>query len=207
MADSEEKRNQAAREYARMSDSELEILADEAWSLSDIGKDALRAELVRRGLKFELAAAARAEVSSDILVILRCYRDLPEALLAKSFLESADIESFLFDETTIRMNWLWSNLLGGMKHCVISKDADDAAQVLSQEIPEKFDVDGFAEFEQPRCPQCQSLNITFAELDKRLTWIVTYLLSIPVPIRGEGWECQSCGHDWEQPDDETSENT
>jgi hypothetical protein len=196
MADSEEKRNQAAQQYARMTDSELEILAGEAWSLTDVGKDVLRAELARRGLQFELALASRAEVRPAIPVVLRRYRDLPEALLAKSFLESAGLESFLFDETTIRMDWLWSNLLGGVKHCVIPEDADDAVQLMSQEIPGKFDVEGVGEFLQPRCPQCQSSNISFEDLNKPITWILIYFLSLPIPIRRRRSKCHSCGHRW-----------
>src|SRR6266852_5228583 len=57
-------------------------------------------------------------------VILRKLRDLPEALLVKSILDSADIECFILDENTIRMDWLWSNLLGGFKICVRKADAD-----------------------------------------------------------------------------------
>jgi hypothetical protein len=44
-------------------------------------------------------------------VILRRLRDLPDALLAKSILDSADIECFLGDEITIRMNWFKRELV------------------------------------------------------------------------------------------------
>jgi hypothetical protein len=98
MADSEEKRKQVAQLYARMSDVELKRLADSAWSLTETGKALLRAELDRRGLKFELATAA-AELPQDpsTSVVLRKFRDLPEALLAKGALESAGLEGFLID--------------------------------------------------------------------------------------------------------------
>ena len=58
------------------------------------------------------------------LVILRRFRDIPDALLAWTILDSAGVESFLFDETTIRMNWLWSNFLGRIKIVVRQEDAD-----------------------------------------------------------------------------------
>ncbi len=188
MTDSEEKGNQVAQLYSSMSDAELKKLADEAWSLTDIGKDALRAELVRRGLEFELAKSAPAapQIQSRSLVTLRQYRDLPEALLAKGFLESAGIESFLLDETTIRMDWLWSNLLGGVKLGVRSEDAGVAAELLDREIPEKFTVEGVGDFDQPHCPQCQSLNISHEDSDKI-------------------WKCQVCGHVW-QPTDEQKQS-
>ena len=47
------------------------------------------------------------------LVGIRLFLDLPEALLAKSRLESAGIECFLMDNNMVRINW--SNLVGGAK--------------------------------------------------------------------------------------------
>ena len=52
-------------------------------------------------------------------VILRRYRDLPEAVTAKSILDSERIDCFLSDENLVRMDWFWSGLLGGVKgHCL-----------------------------------------------------------------------------------------
>jgi hypothetical protein len=64
------------------------------------------------------------------LLTIRQYRDLPEALLAKSVLESAGIECFLGDDNLIRMDWLWSNLLGGIKLRVRREDALVASRLL-----------------------------------------------------------------------------
>src|SRR5580704_4612249 len=176
MTESEERREQIAQLYASMSESELKSRADEAWTLTEIGKEMLRAELARRGLNFALAVAATPGVPPRNPVTLRKFTNLPESLLAKGFLESAGIESFLVDETTIRMDWLWSNLLGGIKLCVNPEDADVAAQILNQEIPERFSFEGDGDFEQPRCPQCQSLNIVYDELNKPATYASTFLL-------------------------------
>ncbi|SRR6266436_3727185 len=74
--------------------------------------------------------------------VLRRFRDLPPALLSRSILDSAAVECFLADENTIRMDWFWSNLLGGVKLCVRKADADSAASLLAQGVPEKFDVEG-----------------------------------------------------------------
>jgi hypothetical protein len=203
MASFEETRNQVAQLYSGMSDAELKKLADEAWSLTDIGKDALRVELVRRGLEFVLATVAptATQVPSSSMVTLRQYRDLPEALLAKGVLESAGIESFLLDETTIRMDWLWSNLLGGVKLGVKPEDVDAAAQILNQEIPERFSVEGAPDFEQPRCPQCQSLDIFFEGLDKRVAYAGMLFVGFPIPFNRRRWKCQSCGYIWQPPDE------
>jgi DNA-directed RNA polymerase subunit M/transcription elongation factor TFIIS len=209
MADSEEKRNEVAHLYASMGDIELKDLADEAWSLTETGRELLRAELARRGLGFELdtTAPAALEVRPRNLVALRQFRDLPEALLAKSFLESAGVESFLIDETTIRMDWLWSNLLGGVKLCVNREDADAAAHILNQEIPEKFSVEGAEDFEQPRCPQCQSLDISFEESDKRVAYAGMLFVGFPIPLQRRRWKCQSCGYIWRSTDEESKQST
>jgi hypothetical protein len=205
MADSDEKRKQVAKLYAGIGDAELKKLADEAWSLTDSGKESLRAELARRGLEFALATteAVAPEDPLSNVVTLRKFRDLPEALLAKGFLESAGVESFLIDETTIRMDWLWSNLLGGVKLCVNRKDADAAAQILSQEIPEKFSVEGAEDFQQPHCPQCQSLHISYEDLNKPATYASTFLIGLPIQIKCRRWNCQSCGYIWDQTDEES----
>jgi hypothetical protein len=192
-----------------MSDAELKKLADEAWSLTETGKVSLRAELTRRGLEFALVttAAVAPEAPSSNVVTLRKFRDLPEALLAKGFLESAGVESFLIDETTIRMDWLWSNLLGGVKLCVNREDTEAAAQILSQEIPEKFNVEGAEVFEQPRCPQCQSLDISYDDLNKPATYASTFLLNLPIQISCRRWNCQTCGYIWDQTDEESKQGT
>jgi hypothetical protein len=64
------------------------------------------------------------------LLTIRQFRDLPEALLAKSVLDSAGIECFLGDDNLIRMDWLWSNLLGGIKLRVRQEDALVASRLL-----------------------------------------------------------------------------
>jgi hypothetical protein len=63
-------------------------------------------------------------------VVLRRYRDMPAAFVERSALESAGIQCFLQDDNVVRMDWLWSNALGGIKLLVREKDAPDAAKVL-----------------------------------------------------------------------------
>lgn len=183
-----------------MGEEELRILADEAWSLTDAGREALRAELTRRRLDFEMVATPPQPPQIG-LVTLRRFRDTPDALLAQSVLESAGIESFLADETTVRMDWLWSNALGGIKLCVKPEDADEALQLLAQRIPEKFSVEGVGEFEQPPCPQCQSLDVSFEGLDKRVAYASMLFAGFPIPMRRRRWRCHSCGYEWQLTDE------
>ena len=205
MDGSEEKRKQVARLYAGMSDEELEELAGERLSLTEIGLELLGAEISRRGLDLPPVKVVDHEAPGKIPVTIRQFRDLPGALLAKGFLESAGVDSFLVDETTIRMDWLWSNALGGIKLYVKSEDAEAATQILNQEIPEEFSAEGAGGFEQPRCPQCGSLKISFEDLDKRVAYAGLLFMGFPIPLHRGRWKCESCGHVWQPNNDESKE--
>ena len=131
-------RNRLAQLYAALSDGELQQLASETESLTDEARAALALEMSRRNIPAETAGEAedsppggRAKLR-DLLTI-RQFRDLPEALLAKSVLDSAGIECFLGDDNLIRMDWLWSNLLGGIKLRVRQEDALEASRLLEGE--------------------------------------------------------------------------
>jgi rubredoxin len=205
MDGSEEKRKQVARLYAGMSDEELEELAGERLSLTEIGLELLGAEMSRRGLDLPPVKVVDHEAPGKVPVMIRQFRDLPGALLAKGFLESAGVDSFLVDETTIRMDWLWSNALGGIKLCVKSEDVEAATQILNQEIPEGFSAEGTGDFEQPRCPQCGSLKISFEDLDKRVAYAGLLFVGFPIPLHRGRWKCDSCGHVWQPNNDESKE--
>jgi hypothetical protein len=197
---SDKKRQEAARVYAGMTEGELRKLAGEAWSLTQLGKEALTSELGRRGLEIELAESAAEDAATNNLITIRQFRDLPDALLAKGALESAGVQCFLADDITIRMDWLWSNALGGIKLCVKSEDTDAAAQVLDQGIPEGFDVKGIGEYTQPACPNCQSLDISFEDLNKQVAYTGVFL-GVPIPLDRRRWKCNACGHVWQESDD------
>lgn len=67
------------------------------------------------------------------------FRDLGEALVIKGLLESSGINCLLGDENTVRMDWFWSNAIGGVKLWVPAED-EDAARSLLQCAPEKIDA-------------------------------------------------------------------
>ena len=131
------------------------------------------------------------------VTMIHRYRDLPEALLAKTSLESAGIECFLADDNIVRMYWFWSNLLGGVKLFVRNEDADAAVKILEGPGPDAFEVGGIP-YERPRCPQCNSLEIHFQEFTP-FAYVSTYL-AVPIPLHREGWRCHSCGHEWQVED-------
>jgi hypothetical protein len=140
------------------------------------------------------------EIEFQKLVTIRVFRDLPQALLAKGCLESAGIDCMFADDNLVRLDWFYSNAVGGIKLLVEGRDAAEAEQVLSQPIPEHLDVAGVGDYEQPKCPKCGSLDVNFRELDP-----ATYLslggsywgLFVPIPIHRRAWSCHSCDAEWE----------
>jgi hypothetical protein len=108
-------------------------------------------------------AITESEYENQRFIVLRRYRDTPDAFLFGSILDSAGVEFYLADENTIRMDWFWSNLLGRIKLCVRKADADEALSLLDQGVPEKFDVEGVGEYQQPRCPIASLLTSAFGD--------------------------------------------
>jgi hypothetical protein len=186
--------------YADMSDGELEKLASEENSLTDEAQDALDDELDRRNLTGSIEdsrshAGDATQPSFQELVTIREFRDLPAALLAQGLLQSADIECSLDDANIVRMDWFYSNAVGGVKLRVKPQDAQAAIEILNQPIPAGFNVDEVGIYEQPKCPECGSLDIIFEELNKPVAFTSAYL-KVPLPIHRKGWKCHSCGHQW-----------
>jgi hypothetical protein len=143
-----EERQRLSQLYAAMSDGELRELAREAASLTDDARTALASEMERREITAEERGDAEdpsegilPEAEFRDLLTIRQYRDLPEALLAKSVLESAGIECFLGDDNLIRMDWLWSNLLGGIKLRVRQEDALVASRLLEGDSLQRDDAE------------------------------------------------------------------
>ena len=129
-------------------------------------------------------------------VTVRRFRDLPEALLAKGSLESAGIRCILVDDNMVRLDWFISNLIGGVKLQVSSEDAAAASEILDQPIPEEFLAEGSGVYRQPRCPHCQSLDVSFEELDKSWAYVSAYI-GFPLPVHRRNWRCHTCDRKWE----------
>jgi len=196
---SDEERGRLVESYGRLSDGELEKIAAEADELTNVAREVLRAELQHRGLQAELVEhRGSAEPEIRDLVTLRQFRDLPEALLAKGSLESAGIECSLADDNMVRLDWFYSNAVGGIKLLVDRQDFADAEQLLTQPIPEHFEVSE-GQFEQPKCPNCGSLDVTFQELNKPVAFVTAYF-GVPVPLKRRAWRCHSCDLEWEEGD-------
>ncbi|HEY7405199.1 MAG TPA: hypothetical protein VIB39_16865 [Candidatus Angelobacter sp.] len=141
---------------------------------------------------------------ADELVTVSTYRDLPEALIAQGKLQALGIPSFLADENVVRMDWFWSNLMGGVKLQVAPEDRDAAVEALDEEIPSSFTAEEVGEeYQQPACPKCGSLDIGFETLDKGIALTALYTVALPVPVPKNAWKCEQCGARWIVTEDES----
>jgi Putative prokaryotic signal transducing protein len=131
--DPDQERQRLRKLYAGMEKEELEQIAGDAAALTDVAREALGSEMAQRGMhlpkrkSFTVAANSR-EHSKPVMI--RRFLYLSEAEVAKSILNSAGIESFLADENIVRLDWFYSNLVGGIKLLVRAEDADEAGKLL-----------------------------------------------------------------------------
>ena len=197
--------------------------------LTEVAQQALHAEFAKRQLIFpELqATVAPASVNKPVepiaaqeeseqpedgecvdfrdLVEVRRFRDLLDAEMAKGALDSAGIESFLGDDNMVRMDWFYSNAIGGVKLMVHPQDANAAQHVLDQPIPESIEFAEGEHYEQPRCPKCGSLNVSYKNIDEA-TAFGSAAIGVPLPYTSDRWECNDCEAKWEDDEEEDPED-
>jgi hypothetical protein len=185
--------------YRSASDNELLELAVTYDSLTETAQHALRAEFARRGLEPPEIPDEPAAPTPEFqrLVTVEQYRDLAEAQVAKGVLDSAGILCCLRDENTARLDWVWSNLMGGVRLQVNEQDREAAQAVLAQPIPEQIQVDGEIPYDQPRCPRCGSLDIHYQGIHKG-AGLASIILFVPIPIPKRAWICEDCGAQWRE---------
>lgn len=185
-----------AAQYAQMSETELVELARSYDGLLEIAQAALREEFARRGLEPPLVEEPE-EPGFRRLVTVRRYRDLTEAFVGRSLLESAGIPAWIADEHLVRMNWFLSNSVGGMRLQVDENDKADALEILEMEVPPTIEYGPEESYIQPTCPKCGSVEITLGDGTERgRSLVALYALSIPVPPLEVAWHCEACGAQW-----------
>jgi hypothetical protein len=213
--DSEQERERLAARYAAMSDLELAKVGEEPAKLTDWAFLALRAEMAKRGLQWaganlplpsQMQPSSSPDESENAPIVIRQYRDMPAAVTDRMVLEAGGIECFLYDENMVRLDWLWSNLLGGLKLVVRRKDAQDAETLLQSKAEGKFEVEGVGEYQQELCPKCGSDDISCDELMKRIAG-ASLLVGVPIALVQRGWNCHACGHTWEVAEEAKSDSS
>jgi hypothetical protein len=197
----EKERQRLTERYFAMEDGELNKIAADWDSLSDAAREVLQAEMSRRELQMpvqltQMAQVAKRQSELPMPEILRRYRDLTDALVAKSILDSAGIESFLADDNLVRMDWLYSNLIGGVKLLVRPQDTGAANELLDETVPPQFDVEGVGEYQQPKCPKCGSMDVS-DHVQDRYVKAAGFIAGLPLRATKPGWTCKACGNHWD----------
>jgi hypothetical protein len=116
--------------------------------------------------------------------------------VAKGLLDTAGINSFLVDEHLVRIDWFWSNLIGGVKLCVHEQDEESALDILDNSFSPRLEVEGAGIYEQPSCPKCDSQDIEFQPIKKGIGLVSAWVIGVPLPIQQQRWKCNNCGHSW-----------
>jgi hypothetical protein len=185
-----------AAQYMQMSETELMELARSYDGLLEIAQVALRAEFARRGLEPPLVEEP-VEWEFRRLVTVRRYRDLIEAFVGRSLLESAGIPAWVADENLVRMDWFYSNMVGGMRLQVDERDEAAAREILEERAPETITYGEEEVYIQPTCPKCGSAEITLGNgTESGRSFVALSLLAIPVPPRKAAWHCEICSAQW-----------
>lgn len=119
-----------------------------------------------------------------------------EANIAKGLLESEGIPSFVADEHTVNMQWLYSNAMGGVRLQVPCEFSVSALDILKEDFSDSVN----SEFDMPieKCPQCESLDVENYTKGKRSAFLVFIFLGFPLFFYKHGLRCKKCEYFWKK---------
>ena len=134
---------------------------------------------------------------SDAPVIVARFSTVGEAESARSALEAAGIAAAIADDEMITLNWLYSNILGGVKVLVPEADREEALTILS-DTAEAETIE--APPPQPsayicrRCGSDEVYRIRYRRLLAiPLLYAILIVLLMPVLLLLPKWRCDRCG--------------
>jgi len=139
----------------------------------------------------------RAIVSApNDLVVIRRFSTVPEARVAQSVIDAAGIPSDLADDNIIAADWLYSNLVGGVKLRVPADRAEEAV-VLLDTAAEPLD-DPASGTEHPfnsgdRCSVCGVADFEALTQGRRGAIATLFFLGLPLVPVHHVRRCRHCG--------------
>lgn len=134
---------------------------------------------------------------SQKLITIAQYRDLPQAGLAKSLLESHGLTCFLDNQFTVGVNWLYSTAVGGVKLKVFETDFAQAKQILQETYISSAGASHIEEdlANESACPKCGKPEIEIKNYTRKFA-AISLLLSLPIFFFLKRYRCKGCGHRW-----------
>jgi DNA-directed RNA polymerase subunit M/transcription elongation factor TFIIS len=194
---------QLSETYAAMADEELQAVAEEAYELTDIARQALQAEITRRALPVELRkepegaedpepppeGAAVNPADLDLVELFRVW-DSEEATQVKERLDAAGIPSYLGPELVDDIRQLHASFERGVGVKVRDVDEQRATAALAS-YSRTLQPDAAADEEDyaVRCPKCHSTEIVFQKLDLDPETSSAFDSKF-------NWSCDACGYQW-----------
>jgi len=165
---------QLKENYEHMTEGELYSLAEKAYDLTEIAREALQAVIMEKGvdLRLTLDPLAPLPPEDEDLVIFRRETNLNETVWTMRALDAAGIPSFLCLE-------------------VRAADVKRAHAALKCAIDDEFEEDDDPQEKKQYailCPKCRSAK---AVLKGR----TATLEASPREVRYQ-WRCDGCGHQW-----------
>ena len=124
-------------------------------------------------------------------VTVRRYSSPQEAHLARAKLESEGVPAVVQDENLIRMNWLYSNAIGGVKLQVAHSHIDTANRILGS--VERSQTESEVAY---RCPHCGGSDTRVRVRGRQSTFLTWLFAGFPLWRGRREWLCSGCQHTW-----------
>ena len=160
-------------QYERMTEGELDALAEKAYELTEIAREALQAVIKEKVIAVRLALEPPPTLLRADLVILGWPESFAEVQHTKKVLDAAGIPSFICVE--VKPDDLKRAL------AIMQRDRDEEIEKENSGGKKEFAI---------LCPKCHSAEVVLEEMDAQ-----------PVgdpPIASKfQWICDACGHQWE----------
>lgn len=135
------------------------------------------------------------------LVTIGWYTNPLQAHIAQGRLQAEGLFSCVVHEHHIWVNWMYSNVLGGVKIQVLEDDIEHGEIILKQLWQGEFEPylePLFGQLEKPLCPICSHDEITHRVSlgNSTLVFIFLLLTSVAYPPPKNIRQCDTCSHQW-----------
>ncbi len=130
----------------------------------------------------------------DELKTVASFSTAVEAHLLAATLKASGIEAVVCDEHTVTMNWMYSNLIGGVRVKVLESELEDARKILNTDASPPESAEDIPSA-LPACSECGSDDLEFST-DKRGAFVSWLLLGFPIIAPKKNLKCKACDHSW-----------
>ena len=199
--DQQEQWHQLTDTYRQMTEQELSRVAADAFDLVPFAREVLQAVIAERGLKIQLATAPtpppvpeRPHNQDDQedpyrLVCVRTVRSESEARQLKTLLDANFIASCLGPENIVDLEDFKASFDNGVEVKVHSQNSRRAFDVLALLAPEEEEGPDEGKEYAVLCPKCHSQEVFLRDDGP-----VAEGAAAEVKFK---WQCDACGHQWE----------